>query len=171
MSASDAPPSSAKTEIEEDPSEPCETSDEECEDVPVGAPMGSGGIPSLFQNMFGGGGDLPQHELDDVSMLAAYAREVLQMDDNEEEPSDTGDGEKPTSSSNAESTETSEPPSKYDVTGFVLSKYREAGVKIYPEEVKAQVRMLLLAYHTDDTIEDPALDPVMVRLVKDIWAS
>lgn len=156
--------------VEESVSEetPADHSEEEEDVIPTDMP--TSGLASLFQNAFGGGGG-PEHELDDPSLLAAYYREVLGMSDDEEEPED---GDEPDVSESTPRKEKSsgvtETPHKYDITAFVLSKYRDAGVKIYPEEIKAQVRMLILAYHTEEDPEDPALDPVMVRLVKDIWS-
>lgn len=101
------------------------------------------------------------HNLDDASLLTAYYETVLQK---EEEGG--GDGKE-----EEKEEEEMSVPSRGDLTAWVLKQYRDAGMKYYPEEVKAQVRLLLLAYYTMDEVDDPADDPVMVKLVKEVWSS
>lgn len=95
------------------------------------------------------------HNLDDASLLTAYYETVLQKEEEGEEE---------------EKEEDMNVPSRGDLTAWVLKQYRDAGMKYYPEEVKAQVRLLLLAYYTMDEVDDPADDPVMVKLVKEVWS-
>lgn len=91
------------------------------------------------------------HNLDDASLLVAYYENVLKTEDEKDEK------------------EMETVPSRGDLTAWILTQYRNAGMKYYPEEVKAQVRLLLLAYYTMDEVDDPADDPVMVKLVKEVW--
>lgn len=107
----------------------------------------------LFANALNG--RQKDHNLDDASLLTAYYETVLQKGEED---------------ANAEEEEEMNVPSRGDLTAWVLKQYRDAGMKYYPEEVKAQVRLLLLAYYTMDEADDPADDPVMVKLVKEVWS-
>lgn len=137
-------------ETEEDiPSLTSEDSDDDASELDEGHPS-SNLFSDLFEKAFSKSRD---HNLDDTGLLEAYYTTVLSKPGEETE------------------SDKMEIPTRGDITAWILQQYRDAGMKYYPEEVKAQVRLILLAYYTLEDVDDPADDPVMVKLVKEVWST
>lgn len=130
---------------EEETQVPHDESAEEDEEGDLG---NMGALGDMLASAFGGGGS--ESGLDDGSLIQSFLDEMYDEDD--------------------VTTEDLPPPppmTREELTMWVLSRYRDAETKYYPEEVKAQVRLLQLVFYVSD--EDTGAGSRLQRLAREIW--
>lgn len=130
-------------EEDEDPQHDEETEEE---DEPELGNMGA--LGDMLASAFGGGGS--ESGLDDGSLIQSFLEDVYDEDD-----------------ITTDNLPTPPPMTREDLTMWVLSRYRDAETKYYPEEVKAQVRLLQLVFYVSD--EDTGAGSRLQRLAREVW--